>query len=205
MSTQTQTQKIHAIADTLSAEGKRPTLSAIRDALGGGSYTTISDAMKAWPGRQAAPSEPDTTPDVISKAGVELAAGLWKQAKAQAEAQLQAERVALDEVRAELEQETAEAAALADQMTTENEALKATIAQLQSDAAAQQQALASVTTKATAAEAALAECRARAEQLEKQLTRAEAKAEAAVETAAKAREEAAELRGRLTPQPKTKS
>lgn len=207
MSNQTLTttaQKVHAAADALAAEGKRPTLAAIRDAIGGGSFTTISEAMKAWPGRHAAPSEPDTTPDVISKAGVDMAAGLWKQAKTQAEAQLQAERVALDEVRAELEQETTEAAALADELATENETLKATIEQLKLDATEQQKALASMTTKATAAEAALAECRARAEQLEKQLERAEKKTEAAAETAAKAREEAAELRGRMT-QPKAKS
>lgn len=208
MSNQTPTtpaQKVHAAADALAAEGKRPTLAAIRDAIGGGSFTTISEAMKSWPGRHAAPAEPDTTPEAVTRAGVEQAAGIWKQAKAVADEQLKSERAALDEARAELERETAEAAALADELTTENEALKATIARLQSDAAAQQQALASVTTKATAAEAALAECRARAEQLEKQLARAEAKTDAATEAAAKAREEAAELRGRLTPQPKTKS
>lgn len=114
-------------------------------------------------------------------------------------------RLALDEVRAELEQETTEAAALADELATENETLKATIEQLKLSAAEQQQALASMTTKATAAEAALAECRARAEQLEKQLEREAKKADAATEAAAKAREEAAELRGRMTPQTQTKA
>ena len=208
MSNQTLTttaQKVHAAADALAAEGKRPTLAAIRDAIGSGSFTTISEAMKTWNGRHAAPTEPDTTPEAVTRAGVEQAAGLWKQAKAQAEAQLQAERAALDEVRAELEQETAEAATLADELATENESLKATIEQLKLGAKAQQQALANMTTKATAAEAALAECRARAEQLEKQLEREAKKADAATEAAAKAREEAAELRGRMTPQPKAKS
>jgi predicted RNase H-like nuclease (RuvC/YqgF family) len=196
-----QIQKIHAAADTLAAaaDGKRPTLAAVRDALGGGSFTTISEAMKSWRGRHAAPVEPDTTPEAISRAGVELAAALWKQAKAQADEQLKAERGALDEARTALEQETAEAAALADTLTTENDTLKATIEQLQRAAKAQAQELAGVTTRATAAEAALAECRARAEQLEKQLEREAKKADEAAEAAGKAREEAAELRGQLKP------
>lgn len=195
MSTQTQTQKIHAAADALTANGKRPTLAAIREAIGGGSFTTISEAMKCWTGRHATPTEPDNTPESVTRAGVEQAITLWKQAKAQADEQLNAERTALNQARAELEQETAEAAGLADELTAENESLKTTIEQLQRDAAARAQELAMVTNKATAAEAALSECRARAEQLEKQLERADAKAETATETAAKAREEAAELRG----------
>lgn len=205
MSNQTQTQKIHAAADALSADGKRPTLAAIRDAIGGGSFTTISEAMKTWIGRHTAPTEPDTAPDAVTRAGVEQAAALWKQAKAVADEQLKSERAVLDEARAELERETSEAAALADELTTENESLKATIEQLKVEATEQQQALANMTTKATAAEAALAECRARAEQLEKQLEREAKKADAATEAAAKAREEAAELRGRMTPQTKAKS
>lgn len=207
MSNQTQTQKIHAAADALAAaeNGKRPTLAAIRDAIGGGSFTTISAAMKTWAGRHAAPVEQDTTPEPISRAGVELAAAVWKQAKEQADEQLKAERATLDEAREALEQETAEAAALADELTSENESLKAAIEQLKVEATEQQKALASMTTKATAAEAALAECRARAEQLEKQLEREAKKADAATEAAAKAREDAAELRGRMTPQPKAKS
>lgn len=195
----TQTQKIHAAADAIVVDGKKPTLAAIRAAIGGGSYTTISEALKIWPGRHAAIAEADTTPEPVTRAGVEQAASLWKQAKSQADEKLKTERAALDEARAELEQETAEAAALADALSTENEVLKALIEQLKSVTAKQQQELATVTTKATAAEAALAECRARAGQLEKQLEREEKKSDEAREIAAKAREEAAELRGRLVP------
>lgn len=195
----TQTQKIHAAADAIVADGKKPTLAAIRAAIGGGSFTTISEAMKIWSGRHAAIAEADTTPEPVTRAGAEQAALLWKQAKSQADEKLKAERAALDEARAELEQETAEAAALADALSTENEVLKALIEQLKSDTAKQQQELATVTTKATAAEAALAECRARAEQLQKQLEREEKKSDEAREMAVRAREEAAELRGRMVP------
>jgi hypothetical protein len=42
------TQDIHATADTLAEQGVKPTLAEVRKALGGGSFTTISDAMKSW-------------------------------------------------------------------------------------------------------------------------------------------------------------
>ena len=40
------TQQIHAIADQLHEQGIKPTLAEVRKALGGGSFTTISEAMK---------------------------------------------------------------------------------------------------------------------------------------------------------------
>ena len=42
------TQQIHAIADQLHEQGIKPTLAEVRKALGGGSFTTISEAMKSW-------------------------------------------------------------------------------------------------------------------------------------------------------------
>ena len=43
---------IWAVADVLDAEGKAPTLAAVRKALGSGSFTTISEAMREWHQRQ---------------------------------------------------------------------------------------------------------------------------------------------------------
>ena len=42
------TQDIHAAADRLQEQGIKPTLAEVRKALGGGSFTTISDAMQSW-------------------------------------------------------------------------------------------------------------------------------------------------------------
>lgn len=44
----TSTKNIHKTANDLVKSGKRPTLAAIREELGGGSFTTISEAMKSW-------------------------------------------------------------------------------------------------------------------------------------------------------------
>ena len=38
-------EQIFAVADELDAAGQKPTLAAVRKALGGGSFTTISEAM----------------------------------------------------------------------------------------------------------------------------------------------------------------
>ena len=41
-------QQIHATADQLQEQGIKPTLAEVRKILGGGSFTTISEAMKSW-------------------------------------------------------------------------------------------------------------------------------------------------------------
>lgn len=41
-------RSIRAAADRLKAAGKKPTLKAVREALGGGSYATIQPVLKAW-------------------------------------------------------------------------------------------------------------------------------------------------------------
>ena len=48
------TADIHAAADRIAGAGQQPTLAAVRSALGGGSFTTISEAMKSWKAAQAA-------------------------------------------------------------------------------------------------------------------------------------------------------
>jgi Plasmid replication region DNA-binding N-term len=45
-------ESIWTAADQLDAEGDRPTLAAIRKKLGGGSYSTISEAMTEWHARR---------------------------------------------------------------------------------------------------------------------------------------------------------
>ena len=41
-------QQVHNTADQLQEQGIKPTLAEVRKALGGGSFTTISEAMKSW-------------------------------------------------------------------------------------------------------------------------------------------------------------
>jgi hypothetical protein len=121
------TEQIHAAADGLAAAGQAPTLAAVRQALNGGSFTTISQAMSSWKAKQAekaAPMRdplPQTLADLLGKVGAEI----WAEALALANGRLSNERAALEQARQAVEQEKAEAAELADQFSAELEAQKA--------------------------------------------------------------------------------
>lgn len=128
------TQDIHAAADRLQAEGQQPTLAAVRAALGVGSFTTISEAMKAWKSAQqvAAPIR-EAAPAAVTDRMGELAAEVWAIAQGMANDRLQSEREALDAARSEMERAQAEAAELADQLAGD---LDAALAQIEQQAEA---------------------------------------------------------------------
>ncbi len=91
------TEQIHATADSLSEQGSKPTLLNVRKALGGGSYTTISDAMRTW--RQEQQHEQKlqevAIPDIVNEKAQFLIATVWQQATSVADERLTAERKAL--------------------------------------------------------------------------------------------------------------
>ena len=116
-------QDIHAVADNIAAEGGKPTLAIVRKALGGGSFTTISEGMQAWkvkhqaqvimtPLREAAPA---AVSERLSAFGGEI----WAIALELSNARLQSEREALEQVRQELAQTQQETIDLADQLNEE--------------------------------------------------------------------------------------
>lgn len=125
------TQDVHAAADKLQAEGQQPTLAAVRAALGGGSFTTISEAMKSWKAAQQAAAAPirEAAPAAITDRMGELAAEVWTIAQGMANDRLQSEREALELTRQEMEQAQAEAAELADQLAADLDAARAQIEQ----------------------------------------------------------------------------
>jgi len=124
-------EQIFQVADTLVEQGRDPTLASIRTALGGGSFTTISEAMKAWRARQDAARQAHILPppaalqEYMNRTGADLVAQAWQQAQVAAEARLESERAALAEARVELEVEARQAAELADQMELELERMMA--------------------------------------------------------------------------------
>ncbi len=122
-------QDIHAVADTIAAQGGNPTLAAVRKALGGGSFTTISEAMKEWklkhqaqaiitPLREAAPT-------AISERLSAFGGEIWAIALELSNSRLQSERESLELVRKELEQAQQETGDFADQLSTELEQAQA--------------------------------------------------------------------------------
>ena len=188
--------EVHAAADTILASGQQPTLAAVRAALGGGSFTTISEAMKAWKAAQqaaAATPQRETAPAAVTDRLEALAGDIWGIALGMANDRLEKERETLDAARQEIEAQRREAAELADQVSADLEAARIQIAQ-QAQALKQAEAQAA---QLAAAQAVLAEGQKRADsfaamlEAEREATKhAQDKAEAAIA-------EAANLAGKL--------
>ena len=170
-------------ADALDAGGQRPTLAALRKAVGGGSFTTISEAMKEWWAGRALREAPvrEPAPAVVGERLGEVADEIWGLALQVAKERLASEREAFDAARAQAEQDKQEAVELADVVTAELEALQGKISVLESselaarqDAATQREQLAASRERAAAAEARAAEIGKRADDLNAELARVNA-------------------------------
>ena len=105
------TQQIHATADQLQEQGVKPTLAEVRKALGGGSFTTISEAMKSW--RQDHQEEEQLRqvelPGGLTERLQSLGADMWQTAIDMANDRLVKEREALEVIKVKAQAETDEA------------------------------------------------------------------------------------------------
>lgn len=120
------TEDVHNVANGLVEAGEKPTLAAIRRVLGGGSFTTISEAMKDWKAQNQATAAPikEPAPSSLTERIDALGAEIWAAAIELANARLQSEREAMEAARLEMEQAQAEAAELADQLAADLEQLQ---------------------------------------------------------------------------------
>ena len=132
-------QQIHATADQLQEQGIKPTLAEVRKALGGGSFTTISEAMKSW--RQDNQEEEQLRqielPSGIAERLQALGADMWQTAIDIANDRLVKEREALEGIKAKaqeavktLESEQANLLLELDEVTATAEAAAITAAQV---------------------------------------------------------------------------
>ena len=130
-------QDVWKVANEINKAGDKPTAVEIRKRLGTGSYTTITAALKEW-------SEPDLgntdelpeLPQEFDERMQQAGADLFALASRGAEERFQEERIAWALVKAEIEQDRAEAIKIADlaeagmdAMRTELEALRAELEQ----------------------------------------------------------------------------
>ena len=108
---QTAQERVTDAINALYAEtGTRPTLAAVRNRLGGGSMTTISEAMKLWRKHQQESTMPAAivVPEDIHAAITATLTGLWQQAMVVAEARFATERESMQAEKGELEAQLAE-------------------------------------------------------------------------------------------------
>lgn len=108
-------------------------MNAVRKKLGGGSFTTISDAMTEWKANKQKKAQPavEPLPAELSTAANSLAGEFWTVARTAAERLLAGERERLAAEQAELREQAAEAVELADTLTAEAEGLRDQLAQAQ--------------------------------------------------------------------------
>jgi len=206
-------QAIFAAADELDAEGVRVTLQAVRKKVGGGSFTTISEAVSEWrkskgaKAAEAAEAPPQPLADKLAAFGAEL----WAGARDMANERLAAERAALDDDRRTLEVARVEAVQLADGLTAEVEDLRERLAALQESARLTSRALdertqelAVSTQRANSADSLIASLQAQgarsaadADRLRSERDEARQAAAASAAKAQEAAELAATLRGQV--------
>jgi len=185
-------EDVFAVASQLAESGQQPTLAAVRTALGGGSFTTISEAMKSWRATQlaAASSTREAAPTAVMERINQLGIEVWSLAIGMANDRLAKEREAFEHAKADMAQAHSETAELADQMTVELEAVRAQIKQ-------QGIELAAALESAQTANAALTEAQKRADGLAVLLEQERAQTREAQGKAEKAIADAAKLAGKL--------
>ncbi len=116
-------ESIWMVADELDAVGDKPTLAIVRKRLGGGSYTTISEAMSEWNVRKASRNATKIeAPERVEEAAKDFAQAVWAAASEIAESRLAREREVLEATRGAFEEERQETAAFADSLNAELEA-----------------------------------------------------------------------------------
>lgn len=185
-------EQIWAAANSLTEEGKTATLAAVREQLGGGSYTDISAAMQLWRSSQRTSNTPlrEPAPPSIAERLNEFGGELWATALELANGRLQSEREALEQARQETEEIRKETANLADQLTSE-------IEQLKTETQIQKEQLTKLQKEAENARVAEQSCQARLEASAREIESLKVQVKEEREEAKKSAETAAELRGRL--------
>lgn len=159
--------QIFAVADLIEADGKKPTLVAVRQALGCGSFATIGPAMVEWRARSSAKQAPirETTPqsinDLLSGIGTEI----WSAALALANGRLAGEREALEEARVQQEASRTEVAEFAEHLSAELDAVKAERTRQDAELALLRQALKDREAAAAGVEQSLASTSARLDEV----------------------------------------
>lgn len=126
--------QIHAAAESLAADGKKPTLAAVR-AMVGGSYSTLSPALARWRAQQdqtsTSPTITDSVPPVVSQSLLVAAATAWREAQSLAQAQIDAERDQLALARAQADDQVSDALAAADASAADADAARQALIDLQ--------------------------------------------------------------------------
>ncbi|CAB5514413.1 hypothetical protein LMG26857_03472 [Achromobacter anxifer] len=178
-------EAIDAAITAILTEGKEPSIILIQERIGGGSFSTVKRGFDAWKQRRArdAASAPPAPAEIVDR-GLGFVQELWANAHRQAQRDV-------DAIRAQTEEQLAQARAEIDEATQE-------VARLERVESDQQERLSAFEAQLSAAQQALTEAKvqaARAADLERDLVAARAELAAAREAAQESGELAAKLTG----------
>lgn len=128
-------EQIWATAAELEASGIEPTLVAVRKAFGGGSYSTLSDAMAERREQLSTKSleAKEPLPPALALLVERLGQQIWASATAYAHERLKSDRDQFDRMRYDLEGQRTEAAAVATAATAHLDAAQLRIEVLEAD------------------------------------------------------------------------
>lgn len=133
-------QQVIDAAEALAQEGQAVTVSAVRDRIGSGSYSTINDYLGKW--REAsAGRKTDGAPDMPESVGRAMRQ-LWAAAWKEAQDGIRTEREALETARRDMERERRDMTAEIARLETENTAQNETIHRLTDNLATKDEAIA---------------------------------------------------------------
>lgn len=103
--------RVNQVCEAMDAEGKAPTLAAVREALGEGSFSTLARMVKVWKAGRV-DVEPVAVavevPEAVQAAGARLAAMVWAEAERLAVERLAGERADMEASKAEMAAELEE-------------------------------------------------------------------------------------------------
>lgn len=132
------TEQIHQTADKLAKQGIKPTQTNVREALGGGSFTTIAEALRTWRQEQETVTQLQAVviPQDITDRTQTLTAQIWETAQQLANERLAKEREALEHKEALMTAEVEEAQQIVKTLEAEQTELTAQLDDLTSKATA---------------------------------------------------------------------
>lgn len=189
-------EAVFEAADNLLASGETPTQIKVRDALGGGSFSTIGPLVREWELSRAEQSEARETavPDAVQAVLSEVAGRLWKVASAEAALGVEAARREVEDMRRDAAAEAARASDAIQIVEGERDAAQVQVGALTTDLETVRAELVSVQTDLRSQVEARTRAEVLAEGANARADRAEADRQAVSEERSKIYAEATQLR-----------
>lgn len=141
-------EQVHAAADALVAKGEKPTLEAVRQEVGGGSYSVLSPALQRWREIRKPTTQLPPLPENLEGKANSLIRDLWETAQSTAQNQLAEERATLEQAQAEAERIQLAAEEKAENAFEETEKLSKELEEARSELHAAQKRAESAETRA---------------------------------------------------------